>query len=92
MLVELVKDPVMEEMFKMRLAADSSKVDELKIGQISPCNNEICLDLKVPDVNLVPLFNKGNAIKIDAFIDPKKPQVVQLKGFIEFEVKIKSVL
>lgn len=92
-LVELKKDPVVEEMFKMRLAADSAMVDELKIGQISPCNIDICLDLKVPDVNLIPLLKKGNAIKIDAFIDPKEtPKSFKLKGFIEFEVKVKSVL
>ena len=92
-LVELVKDPVSEEMFKMRLAADSAKVDELKIGQISPCNDRICLDFKVPVVNLIPLLKKGNAIKIDAYIDPEKtPKSFQLKGFIEFELKIKSVI
>lgn len=92
-LVELKKDPIVEEMFKMRLSADAAKVAELGIDEISPCDRTMCLDLNVPDANLLHIFSKGNAIKIETYIDPKRvPKNFQLKGFIEFEVKIKSVL
>lgn len=90
-LVEIKKDPIMEEMFKTKLSQDSIKMEELGIGDINPCHDKVCLDLKVPDVNLVPMLMKGNAIKVDAYIDPKNaPKDFQLKGFLEFEIKIKA--
>lgn len=90
-LVEFKKDPVAEEMFKNRLAADSLKMEELGIGEINPCSKNVCMDLKVPDTNLIPILKKGNALKIDAYIDPKHtPKSFQLKGFLEFELKIKA--
>ncbi|WP_408097379.1 hypothetical protein ACJVC5_00275 [Peredibacter sp. HCB2-198] len=90
-LVEVKKDPIMEEMFKTRLSLDSNQVEALGIGEINPCRDEVCLDLKVPDVNLVPMLMKNNAIKVDAYIDPKNaPKDFQLKGFLEFEIKIKA--
>lgn len=90
-LVEFQKDPVIEEKFKNRLATDSLKMEELGIGEINPCEKNVCMDLKVPDTNLIPMLKKGNALKIDAYIDPKhSPKSFQLKGFLEFEVKIKA--
>lgn len=88
-LVELKKDPVIVEIFKTRLAEEASRVTHLEIGEIKPCSDDVCLDLKVPDSNLMPLLREGNAIKIDAYIDPRKaPKTFQLKGFIEFELKV----
>jgi hypothetical protein len=53
------------------------------------CTDKICLDFKVADINLVPLLEKSNGIKIDSFIDAgKTPESFQLKGFMEFEVKV----
>lgn len=90
-IVEFKKDPVLEEMFKSRLAADAVKVEELGIGDINPCRDNVCMDLQVPNINLIPMLKKGNALKIDAYIDPKHaPKSFQLKGFLEFEVKIKA--
>ncbi len=90
-LIEFKKDAVAEEMFKTRLYADPLKMEELKIDEINPCNDNVCMDLKVPDTNLIPMLKKGNALKIDAFIDPKHtPKSFQLKGFLEFELKIKA--
>jgi hypothetical protein len=89
--VEFKKDSVLEEMFKSRLEADSLKIHELGIGDINPCRDNICMDLQVPNVNLIPMLKKGNALKIDAYIDPKHaPKSFQLKGFLEFEVKLKA--
>jgi hypothetical protein len=90
-LIEFKKNPVHEEMFKARLSADALKVEELGIGEINPCSNNVCMDLKVPDTNLIPMLKKGNALKIDSYIDPKyAPKSFQLKGFLEFELKIKA--
>jgi hypothetical protein len=90
-IVEFKKDPVLEEMFKTRLSNDALKVEELGIGEINPCSNNVCMDLKVPDVDLIPMLKEGNALKIDAYIDPRHaPESFQLKGFLEFEVKIKA--
>lgn len=92
-LVELKNNAVAPELFKRKLSNDSYKIDELGIGEINPCTRQFCLDLKVPDVNLVPMLKKGNGIKIDAYIDPKDvPKSFQLKGFLEFEIKIKTKL
>lgn len=88
-LIELKNDPVMIEIFKSRLARDTEKLVALEIGDIKPCSDNVCLDLKIPDANLMPLLRQGNAIKIDTYIDPKKtPKSFQLKGFVEFEVKV----
>lgn len=92
-LVELKKTASASELFKRKISNDSYKIDELGIGEINPCTQQYCLDLKVPDVNLVPMLKKGNGIKIDAYIDPKDvPKSFQLKGFLEFEIKIKTRL
>lgn len=90
-LVEVKKDPIQEELFKAKLAEDSAKVEELRIGEIDLCHDKVCLDLKVPDINLIPLLKNGNALKMDAYIDPKNaPKSFQLKGFLEFEIKVKA--
>ena len=57
---------------------------------IEECSEQTCLDVKVPDVDLLPLIVKGNALKIDAYINANKaPDSFQLEGFMEFEVKLK---
>lgn len=90
-IVELKNDPVIQETFKTKLNADSLKLAELEIGDINPCRDNVCMDLKVPAENLLPILKKGNAIKVDAYIDPQHtPKSFQLKGFLEFEIKIKT--
>lgn len=88
---ELNKNKVTEAKFEAKLANDSLKIEELEIGEITECSVEHCLDFKVKDINLIPIMKKGNGLKIDAYIDPKDvPKSFQLKGFLEFEVKIKT--
>ena len=90
LLVELEKDPVVEESFKLILSESTSELESLKVSMIEPCTKKTCMDLKVQDVNLLPLIMKGNAIKLDAFINAGQvPESFKLKGFIEFEVKLK---
>lgn len=89
-LVELKADPVVEESFKVVLAESAVELERLGVSQIEPCSKETCLDFRVPDTNLVPIIMKDNAIKLDAFIEAAKvPDSFQLKGFVEFEIKLK---
>lgn len=90
-LVELHNTKLTAAKFEQELSNDSLKIEELEIGEISPCTVQFCLDFKVEDVNLINLVKGSNALQIDAYIDPKEvPKSFQLKGFLEFEVKIKT--
>lgn len=86
LLVELPTDPILQEKFEKEFW---EKQEDLNIKNMEACSEKICLDFKVSDINLVPLLERSNGIKIDSFIDAgKTPESFQLKGFMEFEVKI----
>ncbi len=86
LLIELPADPILQEKFEMEFW---EKQDQLNIRNMEACSEKICLDFKVSDINLVPLLEKSNGVKVDSFIDAgKTPESFQLKGFMEFEVKI----
>lgn len=89
LVVELKKDPVIEESLKVTISEEADLLEEFKIDLIEECTENTCLDLKVPDVDLLPLITKGNAIKVDAYINANKaPDSFQLEGFMEFEMKL----
>jgi hypothetical protein len=89
-LVELAKDPVVEEGFKIVMSEHATDLERLGVSFIEPCTKKSCMDFALPDVNLLPLIQKNNGIKLDAFIDAGKvPESFKLKGFIEFEIKLK---
>jgi hypothetical protein len=91
-LVELKKDPVVEEGFNIIMSEERETIDKLGLGvyDLHACDVTTCLDFKVSNVNLVPLMTRGNAIRLDTFIAADKvPGSFQLKGFVEFEVKVK---
>lgn len=90
-LIQLNKDPVLEEKFMAVMEEDAGELDMMGVTQIDECNPDICLDLNVRDVNLMPILLKENGILIDGFINAKEvPASFQLKGFIEFEVKVQT--
>ena len=90
LIVELTKDRNSSEKFKVALPENPSILTEYDIDLVEECTPETCLDIKVEDVDLMELLTKGNALKIDAYINAKKaPQSFQLKGFLEFELKLK---
>ncbi len=97
-LVEVKKkdpgDNLTDELFRMALSNDAAKMEELKVKAINPCEIDTCLDLKTnQDINLITFLKTGNAVKIETYIDPKKaPGAIQLKGFLEFEIKVRSKL
>lgn len=92
LLIELHKDPVSSEVFKTVMINNAEKLDqELGLSFIDTCTRKSCLELKVPDVNLVPIAYKGNALKLEALLHPDTvPDSFKLKGFVEFEVKFES--
>jgi hypothetical protein len=91
-LVELVKDPVANELFKDMMSEISDDQEKrLGVTYIDTCTPQSCLEFNIPDVNLMPIALKGNAITFDAVIHAGKvPESFNLKGFVEFEVKIDS--
>lgn len=90
-LIELNKDLVAEEKFKLILSETADDLDALGVTYIDTCTEQSCLELAVPDVNLIPIATKGNALKLDAIIHAGKvPESFNLKGFVEFEVKLDS--
>lgn len=90
-LIELKKDPLIEENFNQVLADSKEDLDHLDVERIDECTKQTCLDFAVPGNNLLPLIFKENGIKLNTFIDTGKvPPSFQLKGFVEFEIKINS--
>jgi hypothetical protein len=87
-LVELVKDPVIEEGFKIILSESETEMENLGVTLIDGCTKESCLELVVPNINLIPIAVKGNALKFDALINADKvPSSFKLNGFVEFEIR-----
>lgn len=90
LLVEIENDRVLEETFKTILSENKEELEDLGVTYIDQCTSSTCLDLNVPNLNIVPMLLKDNAIKLDAFIDAREmPDSFQLKGLIEFELKLK---
>lgn len=91
LLIELVNDPVSEEVFQNIMMEKTDELDKLGVNFIDTCTQESCLEVNVPDVNIVPIATKGNALKLDAIIHADDvPESFKLKGFIEIETKIES--
>jgi hypothetical protein len=89
LLVELKNDRITLESVENVLAENAQEIEDMGIETIEQCTETSCLDLNIPAVNLVPLIEKSNGIQIDSYIDVGKvPNGFQLKGFIEFEVKL----
>jgi hypothetical protein len=90
LMIELHKSNFNTEQFFTLLERNESQLERLGIKKIDPCNDRICMDVKVNNQNLLPLLLKGNQLHIQTFIDASKvpPRSFQLKGFIEFEVKL----
>jgi hypothetical protein len=90
LVVELNKDPIVEEGFASILSDNADELESLGVSIIEKCNETTCLDLEVPDVDLLPLIIQQNGLTVNAFINATKaPESFELKGFVEFEVRVK---
>jgi hypothetical protein len=92
LLIELEKDPVCDEIFKNLMISKAEEMGkELGVNFIDTCTEDSCLEVNVPDVNIIPIARKGNALKLDAIIHAADvPESFKLKGFVEFETRIDS--
>ena len=91
LLIEVNNDVVDESLFMGLMNSDTQKLANIN-KNMKICKSN-CLDFELMDLNLLPLIKQGNALRIDALIDPgKNPPTFQLKGYIEFEVKLKSAI
>ncbi len=84
-----VRDAKSIETFKRILASSKKTIDsELKIYKIDRCLSDNCIDLKVNDINLVPLLEKESNIKIDTYLSVKTLGTRDFKynGFVEVEI------
>lgn len=63
----------------------------ISLSRVDSCDQTDCITLNMNDVNLMPLFKNKRSAIIDAYLDVKDVprDVFQLKGYIEFEVKLK---
>ena len=90
-MIELNKDPVISESFNVLLSENRHELDDLKVGMIEQCTPKTCMDLRVPDVSLIDVVTKDNAIKMDVFLEAGSvPETFRLQGFIEFKAQVKS--
>lgn len=93
LIIELVNDPVSEEIFKNIMDQNGDAIEELGVNFIDTCTKSSCLEVNVPEVNLLPIAVKGNAIKLDAILRAGNvPESFKLKGFVEFEVKFDPMI
>lgn len=91
-IIELKKDPVANEVFKIIMENNAEELDKkLGVTFVDTCTKKSCLELTLPDVNLIPIAKKGNALKLDALLQATiVPESFKLKGYVEFEVKLES--
>lgn len=88
LLVEVKKDPIYEEGFKMIMSESEHELENFEVNMIDTCSSSTCLELVVPNINLIPIAGRGNAVKFDALIDVDKvPVSFKVNGFLEFEVR-----
>lgn len=91
LIIELAKDHLADEIFRNMMMEKADEMDELGVNYIDTCTQSSCLEVNVPHVNIVPIARKGNSLKLDALIHAADvPESFKLKGFVEFEAKIKS--
>lgn len=88
--LELHKETKFEEIFDQVVNESFVEQEEFGIKKIDACTPKICLDLRIPSVNLLPFINNGGGVQLDAFLEAGKvPETFKLKGFIEFQLKVR---
>jgi hypothetical protein len=88
--IELKEKELVREKFYELLERNESQLTNAGISKIEPCSDDVCMDVKVNNQNMLPMLLKGDRLRKETYIDSSKvpPKSFQLKGFIEFEVKL----
>ena len=89
LIVELNGQEQAAEAFFELMNNYESEMEDSGITKIDACTEDICMDLKVNEQNMMPLLLQGNHLRIETNVDSARvpPRSFQLKGFIEFEVR-----
>lgn len=90
LVIELTGKEAVSEAFFELMRGYEAEMAESGITKIDTCNEDICMDVKVNEQNMMPLLLQGNKLRIETNVDASRvpPKSFQLKGFIEFEVKL----
>lgn len=90
LVIELTGQQSVSEAFFELMRNYEEEMAQSGITKIDTCNEDICMDVKVNEQNMMPLLLQGNKLRIETNIDSSRvpPKSFQLKGFIEFEVKL----
>ncbi|MBY0517679.1 MAG: hypothetical protein K2P81_12260 [Bacteriovoracaceae bacterium] len=88
--LELTGKQLESEKFFQLLEKYEKEMEQSGITKINDCDDDTCMDVRVNDQNMLPILLQGNKLKIETIIDSSKvpPKSFQLKGFVEFEVKL----
>lgn len=64
----------------------------VKVDDIKSCLESDCISLRINEVNLVNLLKNRKSVKIKTFLDVKDvpSEAFQLKGYVEFKIKVKA--
>lgn len=92
-IVELRAAPGVRAAFLGLLKTHERDLAEVPFNR-AECNEDLCMDMKVNGDNLLPLLMTGDTLKIDTAMELDKvpPTSFQLRGYLEFEIKIDSPL
>lgn len=90
LLVEVIPDPQVKAVFKYEMQRASADV-EFGFGNMIECDHTVCLDMRVPDLNVLELILRKNSIQLEAFVDVgRAPRTFSLKGYVQFEATLKD--
>jgi hypothetical protein len=90
LVIELRGDRLAEEKFYALLERFQDDMADLEIPLFTECENFNCMDLRVGNENLLPMLQAGDLLNIQTNMALRgvPNRNFQLKGFIEFEVKV----
>ena len=93
LIIELKQGPAIRGSYQRLMRTHARDFAEVPYT-ISECDRKTCMDVKVDQTNLLPMLMRGNTLKIDTNMDLDEvpPSDFQLRGFLEFEIKIDSPL
>mgnify|MGYP003386957750 CR=1 FL=1 len=94
LVIEFNKREIDKQKYYFLMSKYASEVSDLKIQKVDECTEDTCMDLKVSNQNLLPMLMTGNLLKIETQMNLAKvpSKSFQLKGYLEFEIKINSPL
>jgi len=94
LVIELKGDELAVEKFYALMDRFGDDIADLDIPLFTDCKGFNCMDVKLNNQNLLPLLQKGNLLNIQTQLDVQGAPTrhFQLKGFIEFEVRLDAPL